>query len=123
MKKYDKRVLGRVEENIERVKDYIAKLSEIQSTDKTVFWNAIKAIITKQKKGHTEKLIATLKEKNIDHPGTVLAEVKFIGGYLACYDEVLGLVDGNQELIDEATSRIIELKKQLKEIEDNIETQ
>jgi len=115
--------LDRVRENISRIKEYSGKLSELQSSEKDVFWGALKKILEKSKEGHRETVISLLSQKEIDHPGTALGIVKFHAGCISAYDEVLGLVEKNEEACAEASARLVELKSKADEITANIDLQ
>ena len=115
--------LERVEENISRVKEYSGKLAELQSTEKDVFWKALKKILEKSKEGHKETVISLLSQKEMEHPGTALGIVKFHAGCIQAYEEILGLVDKNDEACAEASARLTELKNKAEEIKTNIELQ
>jgi hypothetical protein len=115
--------LERVANNITRVKEYLSELNELQATDTTTFWKALKKIIVKAKTAHTEKIMDILKQKDILPPENSHLDMKFLGGAVAAYDEVLNMVDRNTEVCDEANARLHELKENYEKIKTNIELQ
>ena len=123
MIKHTSKQLDLVIDTIGRVKAFADNLSAIQSPDKETFWKALKAVIEKSKKGHLDRIMDTLAQKDLISPESTLNEVKFIRGCVAAYDEVIGVVERNQQACDEASARLKELKDSAENIKNNIDLQ
>jgi hypothetical protein len=123
MIKYNSKHLESVSENISKLKEYLDRLGETQSPDKEIFWKAVKNIIVKSKEMHQKDIMIILGQEDITDPACSHLKMKFLGGAIAAYDEILGIVDKNEEYIGRATSRITELKEQHEQIKTNIELQ
>lgn len=115
--------LERVNTNITRIKEFSDKLGEINSTDKEVFWKAIKTIADRTKEGHRESILHKLNENSIEDSGTILGNLKFHAGAISAIDGILELVEKNADNTAEAAARIKELESVRDEIRNNIDLQ
>jgi beta-lactamase superfamily II metal-dependent hydrolase len=115
--------LERLYDNLRLVKEYASKLSELQSTEKDVFWKALKKIMEKSISSQTELIISTLDQDNIEGTDTVLSKVKYRAGYISACKEILLLVDKNDDACGEAMSKIKELTERIEEVKTNIDLQ
>ena len=123
MIKYNEERLIKTNNNIQEIKDYSNKLSRLTSTDKEDFWKALKGIISKTVASYEKIALDICREKTEEHPGTTLANIKFIMGGKAALEEVIVLVEETEDKIAEATARIKELEQIASEIKSNIDAQ
>jgi protein-arginine kinase activator protein McsA len=122
MIKHNEKSIEIVSTNIARIKEYSAKLAELNSPEKEIFWKALQTILTKSKDAVRDSIIDTACSSNLTME-EFCSRIKFLAGSYKTYEESLNIVDKNDEALDEANARLKELINKKKEVENNIEMQ
>jgi len=123
MNKYNEKTLIQVIDKISRVKEYSNSLSQLETTDKDMFWKALKSIIKKSRDAQSEMIISALLKNDINHPMSHYGSVKAMAGNISAYDEILSMVDANADKCAEANTALKELEQYKTEITSNLEQQ
>lgn len=123
MIKHNEEQLLEVNNAITKLKEYTDNLSKLRSSDREVFWSALKSVLKTSVTSNRERAVNICSEKSTEHPGATLANVKFLMGGVSALEGVLDAVEHTDDKIAEVNAKITQLKEKAKEIKDNIELQ
>jgi hypothetical protein len=123
MKKNNEKQLIEVNNYIADLKEYSKKYDGIRSLERDKFWEAVRGMVKTVIKTHENRIDSLLRQKSIEHPGNILAEVKFYKGGIEALQELISQVDN----VDDHSANLLALIKEQEalsnEIKSNIELQ